>query len=371
MPLQRAPRIKIDLQQLDHFLGFITSPHLVQDLPFGEKNLELSSGEIIAVPNVIRTMIQERIVTQYIQFSTETNFKALSRSTLLRILRECSASVRKSLQGLDYFTAEGTRAFEDLLCIVHNISLLRADGSDWETMMKDSLKAGKLYLKGDYKVHIDSKSTVADHCSVYALSDPNEAVFKQDCHHQHEEQCDQCQSINVVLKDIGQAVQDTTFRSKEERDEALYLYEEAQRAIQEWKSHQLRSVRQDQSRIDVVDLLSPEIVLIANDWAMKFLPQLYRESQQDWFGKRGISWHVAVVFRRIDGELQSQAFVHIIQSCSQDSLAVVLMMQHVLSILKFQHPELTTTYFRQDNTGCYHCASTVLSCASIEQSTGI
>lgn len=152
VPLQSAPRIKIDLQQLDHFLGFITSPHLVQDLPFGEKNLELSSGEIIAVPNVIRTMIPERIVTQYIQFCTETNFKALSRSTLLRILRECSASVRKSLQGLDYFAAEGTRAFEDLLCIVHDISLLRADGSDWETMMKDSLKAGKLYLKGDYKV---------------------------------------------------------------------------------------------------------------------------------------------------------------------------------------------------------------------------
>ena len=63
VPSQKAPRIKIDLQQLDHFLGFITSPHLVQDLPFGEKNLELSSGEIIAVPNVIRTMISERIVT--------------------------------------------------------------------------------------------------------------------------------------------------------------------------------------------------------------------------------------------------------------------------------------------------------------------
>ena len=152
VPSQRAPRIKIDLQQLDHFLSFITSPHLVQDLPFGERNLELSSGKIIAVPNIIRTMIPERIVTQYIQYCTETNFKALSRSTLLRILQECSASVRKSLQGLDYFAAEGTRAFEDLRSIVHEISLLRADGVDWENVMKDSLKAGKLYLKGDYKV---------------------------------------------------------------------------------------------------------------------------------------------------------------------------------------------------------------------------
>ena len=38
-------------------------------------------------------------------------------------------------------------------------------------------------------------------------------------------------------------------------------------------------------------------------------------------------------------------------------------MQHVLSILKSQHLEVTTAYFRQDNAGCYHCASTVLSCA--------
>lgn len=127
---------------------------------------------------------------------------------------------------------------------------------------------------------------MADHCSVYALSDPNEAIFKQNCDHQHEEQRDQCQSINMVLKDIGQAVQDTQFRSEEERDEMLYLYEEAQRAIQECKSHQLRSMRQDQSRIDVLDLLSPETMLIVNNWAMKFLPQLYRESQQDWFRKK-------------------------------------------------------------------------------------
>lgn len=152
VPSQRAPRIKIDLQQLDHFLSFITSPHLVQDLPFGEKHLELSTGQVITVPNVIRTMIPSRIVAQYFQYCTENNFKALSRSTLLRILTECSASVRKSLQGLDYIAAEGARAFDDLGSIVKDISLSRANDSDWGTRIQDSLKAGKLYLKGDYKV---------------------------------------------------------------------------------------------------------------------------------------------------------------------------------------------------------------------------
>ena len=105
---------------------------------------------------------------------------------------------------------------------------------------------------------------------------------------------------------------------------------------------------------------------------MKFLPQLYRESQQDWFGKRGISWHIAVVFRRVNGsEIQTQAFIHVLQSCGQDSTAVVLMMQHVLQTLHEEYPEITKAHLWQDNEGCYHCANTILACRTFEQSTGI
>ena len=123
---EKAPRIRIDLKQLDHFLSFITSPHLVQDLPFGEKHLQLSSGAIVTVPNVIRTMIPEQIVTQYTHYCAECNFKPMSRQTMLRILTECSASVRKSP---DYFAAEGARAFDELGTIVQEISLATADGA--------------------------------------------------------------------------------------------------------------------------------------------------------------------------------------------------------------------------------------------------
>ena len=138
-------------------------------------------------------------------------------------------------------------------------------------------------------MHINCQSVVVDHCSVYALSDSTDSSFKQQCNHQYKEPCDQCQALSDVLQDIGQTVQDAEFHSEEERDEGLYLYDSAYQAIQVWKSHQLRTVRQDQSRLDVLDHLNPETVLIVNDWAMKFIPQSYRESQQDWFGKRGIS----------------------------------------------------------------------------------
>ena len=41
---------------------------------------------------------------------------------MLRILSACTASVRKSLQGLDYFAADGSKAFEDLSQVVKKVS---------------------------------------------------------------------------------------------------------------------------------------------------------------------------------------------------------------------------------------------------------
>lgn len=152
VPETKSPHIRIERQQLDHFLSFITSPHLVQDMPFGEKHLQLSNGTMLTVPNVIRTMIPSRIVSQYKRFCVDSGFKPFSHSTMLRILSECSASVRKSLQGLDYVAAEGSRAFDTLGDIVEKVSHMTDGGKKWAEELQETLKAGKLYLKGDYKV---------------------------------------------------------------------------------------------------------------------------------------------------------------------------------------------------------------------------
>ena len=104
---------------------------------------------------------------------------------------------------------------------------------------------------------------------------------------------------------------------------------------------------------------------------MKFLLQRYRESQANWFGKRAISWHISVVYRRLDGVLQWQGFVHIIDSCNQESSSVVRIMQDVLSNVKMENNEISGVYFRQDNAGCYHSSATILSCLLISASTGV
>ena len=71
---------------------------------------------------------------------------------MLRILLACSASTKKSLQGLDYFAEEGARAFNDLETVIEKVSLTSI-GQDWMKETDALLKAGKLYLKGDYKLY--------------------------------------------------------------------------------------------------------------------------------------------------------------------------------------------------------------------------
>jgi len=97
VPLPQASHTKLLVSptQVDHFLDFITSPHVNQDLPFTEKTITLSTNEVVTVPNIIRMLIPETIVKQYLAYAEESNFTPLSRRTLLNILSVCAARYKK------------------------------------------------------------------------------------------------------------------------------------------------------------------------------------------------------------------------------------------------------------------------------------
>ena len=147
--LSKSPRMRVNYAQLVHFLECITSPHVVIDLAFGQRILSLADGSLLETPNLIRTMIPERIVAQYTQYCKEVDFTPFSRSTMLRVLSSCAATVRKSLQGLDYIAADGGKAFDELIEMVLKLS---NDDRVWVSRLQKVLKEAKQYIKGDYKV---------------------------------------------------------------------------------------------------------------------------------------------------------------------------------------------------------------------------
>ena len=150
--VRSVPRMYVSASQLDHFLDLITSKHIIQELPLDERTLKLSSEKKITVFNELKNVIPERVIQQYNLFCTEMGFALMGRSTLHNILDVCSVNVRNSLQGLAYFTAQGTQAFDDLESVIDKLGESCGMGLAWVKEKKEQLKEGKRYLKSDYKV---------------------------------------------------------------------------------------------------------------------------------------------------------------------------------------------------------------------------
>lgn len=99
--------------------------------------------------------------------------------------------------------------------------------------------------------------------------------------------------------------------------------------------------------------MSEDEVLLICDWSMKYLPKRYREDQTDWFGKRGLPWHITMAFQKVNDMVESLGFVHIFDSqISQDSLTTAAIILDVIdSILKFK--DSSKFHLWSDNAGCY------------------
>ena len=215
----------------------------------------------------------------------------------------------------------------------------------------------------EFNVHVSKQSNIPDHCRAYTLSDPKETDYQIICPHDHLEICDRCDILASVLADIHGALEKMS-DSNESSDvvEELNVIEgQAKQNIWACQAHLLRCVNQDEARLEVIYSLNESSVRLVQDWAMKFLPRKFRESQSDWFAKRGMSWHITVATRRAENqELQMMTFVRVSQTCNQDSCAVLSIMKDVIEKLKSHLPQLKTVFYRQDNPSCYYCGTTVV-----------
>ncbi len=108
-PTPTQIRIRYDKNKVASFVSYITSPHVVFDLPYGTAKVVYSSGESEEIARLQRISRNQRIAEQYLNYlrENELNDLSMSRSSLLRILKYCTADTRKSLHGLDYYTFAG------------------------------------------------------------------------------------------------------------------------------------------------------------------------------------------------------------------------------------------------------------------------
>ncbi|CAF1094219.1 unnamed protein product [Didymodactylos carnosus] len=184
------------------------------------------------------------------------------------------------MQGINYFVAIAGQAVDDLVQLVEELNL----DIDSKQSLINNIKHARMYLKSDHKVHISKESTVAqDHCTKYALSSPTDDDFVEKCDHKHNDRCNECENLAATLETIENEIK-TLVDDRELFDRALAKLRMSSDAIDAWKAHLLRSVNQE-----LVNNLQDVTVFVYMDWAMKWLPAKYRESQEKFFGKEVIN----------------------------------------------------------------------------------
>ena len=374
-PVVETPifRIRLDPVKTDHFIDFISRPCFLQDVAYGTRKLKLDGGGHAVIPAVITTLIPSRIIAQYQAYCTDIVFEPASERTLFRILDVCSASMQKSLHGLDYLTTEGVQGFECLEKIAGTLRHKQAVTSSWEKESKQQLSNAKRYLKADYKLHVSKDKRCVDHCVVHALSSPTDPSFKANCDHVHNIICDACSGMDAVVEEIGVKIKDGSGPGLDDgtKRKLQFEYDKAKEAIGAWKAHNMRIVNQDLAKQDVLSKLNGNNCLILMDWAMKCLHLRYREQMRDFFGKRGKSWHVSCVIEKQEERFSVQCFVHLFEHCKQDWFAVALIIESLLKTVKTEQPFITEAFLRSDNGACYHNAPLLFALPAIGSRTRI
>ena len=149
--------------------------------------------------------------------------------------------------------------------------------------------------------HVLLDSSCADHCIRWACSDAKDIQFQYSHEHEHTDSCKDCNTITTLLEQICML---------DLNEDEIVGVTDAKCSIESWKTHILRTINQDRGRTELLEGLNSHQILIVIDWAMRFLPLLHREKQSDWFGQKGISWHVAVGFTKdLDGSLKVLCFI--------------------------------------------------------------
>ena len=265
------------------------------------------------------------------------NIQPLSDSTLWQILKAIKPGLRH---------ADGLRGFLMLSVQLNNLEL----DSNTASGLKKYLETLKRYLMMQYALHCSDKSNIATHCISFALFDQNDKDFQPEHDHEHNEICNDCMLLLTTLKKFR--LYSGLLHNSENKDEVLYDVEQAILFILSWMKHILRGVKQEKAKAFAVQNISEHTGFWLSDWAQKILPSKYRENQCEYFGKKGMSLNVDVLFTH-SNDLMKHTYFTALTTCDQDVSETLCVSDHVLKQVRADFPNITSLYQKSDNAGCY------------------
>lgn len=171
--------------------------------------MKLRNGEVLVIPEVIRTACHSTLVNLYCVYCREIDYVPLGRTSLYHVLSICPASRRTNLRGLDNIATDGSSAIDTLIVILNRLKEHYLDCGKQEELKEceHNLSATKIYLKTDFKLHLQVDDPCPNHCLSFALSDSTDASFQKSCTTDHSLRCDRCSLFPKTMNIMKEFIQ--------------------------------------------------------------------------------------------------------------------------------------------------------------------
>ena len=350
---RRSGSPKLSISKAKHFIDFLFASGAVQEVAYGTALITFKAVENQRIPKAMLTVTKSHVIGLYRQYCETLSFKSLSDKTMYAILSELKLTQRKALSGLDNVSAAGVSAISDLAETVR--FKLNFSSQEKSALLKRIEQAAR-YLKLEYKINCTKEChQVGSHCPHHAISDPKNKLLSVKCDQVHDRSCSNCENVLEIFSLISDHCSQDTVLNQDERSKADLLYDlnNIQNDIMQYMTHIIRDCQQEKIKTKIVEELTDDDLFWIKDWSQKVLPRKFREKQEEYFGKKGISQHVDVVLTKPNDTLVKHTYFTVLQRCTQDLPSTLAVTEHVAKQIKIDIPNAKNTYIKSDNAGCY------------------
>ena len=176
----------------------------------------------------------------------------------------------------------------------------------------EAIQNGKRYLKTNYQMHCNSNTSSQSktHNPLFALSDVNKTNLRVDIDISNGCSDDFRERIETIYR-----IQSTVKDHKNLDD--IYDSDIAIKDVIEYIKHLIRDVQQSKAKSYAFDKTESNSVRWLRDFSQKIIPIKYRESQKEYFGKKGMTLHIDVFFYKLHDSVQKEVYMTAATRCDQ------------------------------------------------------
>ena len=358
MKKDRISRCKFDTELVKKAIEFALSPKSVQTLSWGCKVI-VFDGQKHRIPALCRRRNIKRMHESYLLQAEgrEGGKKKVIGKTLFRkIAAEGTGGETQARRAVDYVTGFLIDdSIEALRKIVSSFSVFSgASESERERILKE-LEVAKAFLKHGYNDHLNNISDCISHSITQGLSSTVSELSirrprqRAGCSYPFQV-CSKTKRLCGALPNALEVAADC--------EEKSVLFMGHRIRVTNQKLHITRLIDGMKERCRRGRKSSEALVVL--DYKMKFDAAYYREKAVDYYGKRGISWRGSMVMlfafnEKAKGPVLQRIYFDdaSFEDNKQDSLAVMSLIEHLLSGIRTSLPHIKHVSLQSENAKCY------------------